>query len=1205
MSFRYWKSQAISILSFDYNWRGIFTKRCCLLLLVVQSFCATGSAQIPSVSDTTSTPIPNAGHDYIHAPAETVNPANGSLSIRIGVQIPPSRGFTIPFNFAYDSSGALYVAAPAMQVGGFMWWDTITPLSQGGWSYSVPMLSVQDSPFSLQAMTPTGEEYSVTCNAWTNYVMQDATGTRWNLGLTMFDNTIGCNQQQTEDPEVASNQVGPILASTDPTWYSAATVNAVDVIDADGTDYSFGPLQAPSGPCYLSGAPSTCTGIGPATSITDRNGNGFLINGGAPIQPPNQPALTYTDTIGRTALNIPTFGGSPDTVTVSGLSQAYQVNWTTVTAHFPINMTYLNASLNPSNVCFSGGSFTGPQPSIKAVSSIVLPNGQQYTFSYVPAQNDPDQTIYGMVTRITYPTGGYVRYQWGLNSQAAYGSFPYYVAQPVIGADGSPTGQSYLVRDDGCAYYYDTPVIIHRYVSYDGTHEVEQQDFTYATSWNPPSTWGNGVAMGSWSQKQTTVVSNDLIRKNQYTTVYTYTPSYQEWQPNVGGFQGVIPVESQVQYSDFNGTPLKTIGKQWEDEGRVMKQQITTLAGMVSESDWNHDSNEMLTEEDDYDYGSGSRGPLLKKTIIPSYSSFDASKHIVDKPYIVQVMNGDGTTLVSQVTNTQYDPVGNLLSSSRYINTSGSTVAITSNTYDGYGNVISTTDPNGYVTRYSYTDAFVDSCSHTTPANAYLTGITYPTTTNGIPHTRSFQYHCASGSLANSTDENSQTTSYSYTDPTTGAPDLLNRLRQITYPPTADGTTGMSTARYTSYTPVDIPGSLSLTKKDLQNTAGAVVTQVTNYDGFGQVFNTQLLTPDVAGPVNVDTVYDGLGEVFTKSTPYRSKTDPTYGLTTYTYDALGRERVELDSDNINSLLWTYPGNTTNATDENGNTWVRTTDALGRLTGVVEPNSASTGYTYNAIGDLVKVQQGTLTRSFTYDLLSRLVCASNPENSSAQCPSSADTALPSGVVAYSYDLNGNVKTKTDARGVTIGYNYDALNRLISKQYSGGTFVTPSSCFLYDTGGGLTVPNSIGRLVQEWTQNGTCNAAAPASDKSTQRSILSYDALGRILTEQRCSLGNCKVSAVPFSKTNTYDLAGNLTTYDNGLGTLTITNSYDAAGRLFQVTSNVNDATHPQSLYYISNFTPFGAPQSSALGGNLSITQTYDARLRPTGLSAVPQ
>jgi hypothetical protein len=43
----------------------------------------------------------------------------------------------------------------------------------------------------------------------------------------------------------------------------------------------------------------------------------------------------------------------------------------------------------------------GSQQNISPVSAIVLPNGQQYSFQYDPT--------YGTVSKITYPTGGYVR----------------------------------------------------------------------------------------------------------------------------------------------------------------------------------------------------------------------------------------------------------------------------------------------------------------------------------------------------------------------------------------------------------------------------------------------------------------------------------------------------------------------------------------------------------------------------------------------------------------------------------------------------------------------------------------------------------------------------------------------------------------------------------------------------------------------------
>jgi hypothetical protein len=68
----------------------------CLFLLVV----AASQAQVNNVTDDTSTPIEGAGHDYIKMLSETVNPANGSVSLRIQVPTPKGRGITIRFRSA-------------------------------------------------------------------------------------------------------------------------------------------------------------------------------------------------------------------------------------------------------------------------------------------------------------------------------------------------------------------------------------------------------------------------------------------------------------------------------------------------------------------------------------------------------------------------------------------------------------------------------------------------------------------------------------------------------------------------------------------------------------------------------------------------------------------------------------------------------------------------------------------------------------------------------------------------------------------------------------------------------------------------------------------------------------------------------------------------------------------------------------------------
>lgn len=62
-------------------------------------------------------------------------------------------------------------------------------------------------------------------------------------------------------------------------------------------------------------------------------------------------------------------------------------------------------------------------------------------------------------------------------------------------------------------------------------------------------------------------------------------------------------------------------------------------------------------------------------------------------------------------------------------------------------------------------------------------------------------------------------------------------------------------------------------------------------------------------------------------------------------------------------------------------------------------------------------QGAETRSFTYDSAGRLLSATN---------------LESGTISYnSYDGNGNLTKKTDARGIATNLSYDLDNRVTSK------------------------------------------------------------------------------------------------------------------------------------------------------------------------------
>jgi hypothetical protein len=66
-----------------------FVVLCCLALSALTN---VSLAQITSLDNTTMPPMPAVGHDYVKMLGETVNPANGSVSLRIDLPIPKGRG---------------------------------------------------------------------------------------------------------------------------------------------------------------------------------------------------------------------------------------------------------------------------------------------------------------------------------------------------------------------------------------------------------------------------------------------------------------------------------------------------------------------------------------------------------------------------------------------------------------------------------------------------------------------------------------------------------------------------------------------------------------------------------------------------------------------------------------------------------------------------------------------------------------------------------------------------------------------------------------------------------------------------------------------------------------------------------------------------------------------------------------------------------
>jgi RHS repeat-associated protein len=82
---------------------------------------------------------------------------------------------------------------------------------------------------------------------------------------------------------------------------------------------------------------------------------------------------------------------------------------------------------------------------------------------------------------------------------------------------------------------------------------------------------------------------------------------------------------------------------------------------------------------------------------------------------------------------------------------------------------------------------------------------------------------------------------------------------------------------------------------------------------------------------------------------------------------------------------------------------------------------------------------------------------------------SETFPEAGTTTYTFDDNGNVLTRTDARGIVSTSTYDALNRVTATSYSDGT---PSASFAYDeTSSSLisSITYSKGKMTSAWTSD----------------------------------------------------------------------------------------------------------------------------------------
>lgn len=1133
-----------------------------------------------------------------------VDPSTRAMSIQIPLKNYPGRGMSLPITLNYSSkvwrmeNVGVYWSACGGENGGGRWVTKMEArygqYSVSGWTMSLGIPQIE-WPKDNDVYNWNGHPVCLECHSpqWSasNYWVIDR------LYLHMPDGAT-FEMRKGDTPHLwPVNRTGKFYAVDDSRL----------IYDADNSI-----LYMPDGSRYEIGSTTT--------KLIDRNGNTMVYNASAG---------QWADTLGRT-IPIPAMGYT-STYSPPGTSGSYIFRWSnlsealTVSQQLKYNGEVIAGSApgvcgDPAGVPPPGSLWgtsedgtvlqTTNQPFNPVVlHEIELPNGSKYHFTY---------NIYGEIDKIELPAGGTEEFTYepaGVISENTSGRTNRGVKDHKIRPiNGSSTGEQH--------WQYSTSHVLSQdqtYAIYKMRQTAPDSSYTerYLFNGPPPPDRRTGTRIP--------LFGFDDVRNGRPFDEQVFSPTGQllrrkltQWDISSTEVQGPTPPHP-------SSTPIKATATRYPK----VKKEVS----IISEPGANPAPTQALWTATTYNYDQVSQA--LNVTRITQYGFaivdlFTAQNGAIDSfvtssslaisttemNYLDQqsykernmtellqlktIRKGEVSGPIVAQTETKYDeadypiitygtvsgwtdpqnaPRGNVTTVKKLRDVSTSYFVVTHTQYDQCGSVKKTTDARGYVSEIDYTDSFSDQ-TPATPTYAYPTSTTTPVPDSTGAHgsqvafTTSSVYLFSTGHVASTTDANNKTTTFEYNDP-------LNRLKKVIRP--AGG-------GWTSYEYGDAGGNIYTRTQTAQRVtqSGTVVNDAYQYfDGLGRPKYS--FKGEGGTWIGEETKYDMMGRIEKTSNPYRTSTLATSASspewTLNTYDNLGRVRIVTTPDG-SQVVTDYNLNTSGTlatvvtvTDAAGKLRKSFNDSAGRPIKVTEPDAANslntsnapvTTYEYNVLGNLEKVTQDDQVRTFSYNALSQLKSATNPE---------------SGTITYSYDDNGNLTVKTDARPVTTLYTYDALNRVIVRSYSDSP-QTPQVDYFYDGVGKpaqvSSVPNAKGRLT-----------AMKSSISETY--YVNYDGLGRIMEHWQNTIG----ATQPYVMKYDYDLTGNMIWQQYPSGRVVQTD-YDESGRIAGVKNGSGSyyaGAAPTDATNRIQYTPHGAIEKMKLGNGLWEHTVFNSRLQP--------
>jgi RHS repeat-associated protein len=486
-------------------------------------------------------------------------------------------------------------------------------------------------------------------------------------------------------------------------------------------------------------------------------------------------------------------------------------------------------------------------------------------------------------------------------------------------------------------------------------------------------------------------------------------------------------------------------------------------------------------------------------------------------------------------------------------------------TFDGYGNHLSETDPEGVTIRYRYENG--------NPVERSMTG-------GGLTQRTTATYHPVFNKQTSFTDANDQTTGYTINDRNGNVTEIrLASGRSIVMDYNSNGDLQKLTDQYgfqTSYTDYDSYGNPQTITR--QTSGERFVARHQTFDSRSR----QLSTADDLGPTEAYT-YDALDHLIR-----RTATDPT-GF----HDSVNVTTTYLPEGQLKSMIQAGGSQRLEIANEY--------DGLGRMTLTTEtPNGAGPferPFAYDRNSNLTETtDRRGVKRTRTYDELNFV---------KSETLSGPNGATLETMTATDIDRVGNPKKVFNIYGHSISLDYDGLHRLSVRHlpgdyteemgYDGNGNVTSmkdrngrTTSFVYDAVNRKKEMRDPAGRVTTWDYDDSRRMVTMQQAPQGMVEVTQEDALGRLLQRE------VRFGSTRYATTNVYEGRTVTTTDPRSVVSVRDLSAFNEAGH---VTVNGTDPAYSLEMHYGA----LGGLRSSKDALGRETTFTLDGLNRATAIS----